>query len=645
MKTTFSFYDRWILAMALACCWLMPTLNAAQDDGFESIFDGRSLDGWQGQDMSFWSVEDGAITGSISPARAPRMNQYLIWQREMVQDFELKLEFRFTGCSAKNENGGFQFRSRRLPNGDVAGYQVDNNFGMPWRVRLYDEHGRHDLALEGERTVFDSRGIKHTEKLALEPGASDFRLTDWHEYHLVARGPSLVLHINGKKVAEVLDQDAANFEPAGVLAMQLHTGPPMKVQFRNIRYKRLPDTRQLTEREKSLMAAALHWTLGDRIESQQPPVRAVGTVVTETPADPTALPSDSAAEFENACLNSDMALNDSKTWNVVGQGLTVFLRARVPDGNWTSALFTKGAQVENTNFNLSGGIRDDVRGPEISFRIHTEAGSFSVSFPVAAVDARVWHDLVGRYDGRSLQLFCDAKLMAQTPASGSLTANAEPLLIGGEMHRGELRRKFTGQMREAALWDRALPEEAIRTLSLGRDRSASSDPSVTSSNWQGYQRLDFRLGNRTCLLVIPKNPAAGRPWIWRTEFFGHEPQADVALLGKGFHVAYIDVQNLYGAPVALDAMDQFHQHLTTKYGLSTRTVLEGFSRGGLFAFNWAARHPEWIACLYVDAPVCDFKSWPAGWGAGPVAARLGALQRGVWPDRRECPDVPVQPGG
>jgi pimeloyl-ACP methyl ester carboxylesterase len=143
-----------------------------------------------------------------------------------------------------------------------------------------------------------------------------------------------------------------------------------------------------------------------------------------------------------------------------------------------------------------------------------------------------------------------------------------------------------------------------------------SAPPVQRSTWESFERLDFVVDGRPCLLVAPKSPAPGRPWLWRTEFFGHEPQADVALLGRGFHVVYMDVQNLYGAPVALDHMDRFYAHLTNEYNLSPKTVLEGFSRGGLFAFNWAARHPNRTACVYVDAPVCDFKSWPGGLGKG-----------------------------
>ena len=140
--------------------------------------------------------------------------------------------------------------------------------------------------------------------------------------------------------------------------------------------------------------------------------------------------------------------------------------------------------------------------------------------------------------------------------------------------------------------------------------------SGSAAEWNGYEQLQFSVDGRDCLLVVPKTPAPGKPWIWRTEFFGHEPQVDIALLGQGFHVAYMDVQNMYGAPVALDHMDKFHAYLTQEFGLSPQTVLEGFSRGGLFAFNWAARNPAKVATIYVDAPVCDFKSWPGGKGNG-----------------------------
>src|SRR2546427_3362754 len=240
-----------LLANALVLlCWTYcsSAFAAGVTDDFESLFDGSTLEGWIGQDMSFWSVEEGAITGTISPEHSPKPNQYLVWQGGLLDDFELKVTFRLRSTNSPAVNSGFQFRSRRLPNGDVAGYQVDNNYNMPWKARLYDEFGRHDLALPRERTVFDAGGTKHTETLALEPGADDFRLDEWHEYHLIAQGRKLSLRVNGKLIAEVTDNDDDSFEATGILALQLHTGPPMKTQFKEIRLKRLTPARKPSAR-------------------------------------------------------------------------------------------------------------------------------------------------------------------------------------------------------------------------------------------------------------------------------------------------------------------------------------------------------------------------------------------------------------
>ena len=130
------------------------------------------------------------------------------------------------------------------------------------------------------------------------------------------------------------------------------------------------------------------------------------------------------------------------------------------------------------------------------------------------------------------------------------------------------------------------------------------------SDWNGFTRIDFSIAGRPCLLVLPAQPAPGRPWIWRTEFFGHEPQADLALLAQGWHVAYMDAKNLYGAPKAMAWFGQFYAHLVVQFGLSPRVVLEGFSRGGLYAINFALAHPKRVAALYLDAPVLDIRSWP-----------------------------------
>lgn len=137
------------------------------------------------------------------------------------------------------------------------------------------------------------------------------------------------------------------------------------------------------------------------------------------------------------------------------------------------------------------------------------------------------------------------------------------------------------------------------------------------SDYRGYERHDFEADGCEAIVVVPKTAAPGRPWIWRAEFFDHEPQADVALLGHGLHLVHLVVGNTFGCPTAMDHWDVFYELLTQQFGLSSKVALEGFSRGGLYCYNWAARHPERVACIYADAPVCDFKSWPAGKGRAP----------------------------
>ncbi|MBC8356482.1 MAG: alpha/beta hydrolase [Planctomycetes bacterium] len=136
------------------------------------------------------------------------------------------------------------------------------------------------------------------------------------------------------------------------------------------------------------------------------------------------------------------------------------------------------------------------------------------------------------------------------------------------------------------------------------------------SAWHGFDRFDFDVDSRKCIVVAPKKAAESTPWIWRARFFGHEPQADIALLEHGLHVVYCDVGNLFGNPVAVAHWDAFYAYLTEEQGFAPKAALEGMSRGGLIIYNWAAANPEKVSCIYGDAPVCDFKSWPGGKGQG-----------------------------
>ena len=146
---------------------------------------------------------------------------------------------------------------------------------------------------------------------------------------------------------------------------------------------------------------------------------------------------------------------------------------------------------------------------------------------------------------------------------------------------------------------------------------AAEPPSaVTRSQWQGHEQESFMLNGRECRVVRPAKAAPGAPWVWRPEFFDAFNQADLALLDEGFHLCYIDLKNSFGCPSSLDLMDRFYDHVTATYRVSKKTSLFGFSRGGLYALNWASRHPDRVAMIYLDAAVCDFKSWPAGKGKG-----------------------------
>jgi len=132
------------------------------------------------------------------------------------------------------------------------------------------------------------------------------------------------------------------------------------------------------------------------------------------------------------------------------------------------------------------------------------------------------------------------------------------------------------------------------------------------SQWEGYDRYDFEFNGKPAIVVAPKHALPGKPWAWRGEFFGAFPNADIALIGKGFHLAYIGVPDLFGSPEAVTQWNGFYQELTGKYSFARKVALIGLSRGGLYCYNWAAANPDKVACLYADAAVCDFKSWPGG---------------------------------
>jgi len=136
------------------------------------------------------------------------------------------------------------------------------------------------------------------------------------------------------------------------------------------------------------------------------------------------------------------------------------------------------------------------------------------------------------------------------------------------------------------------------------------------SDWNGYVRYDFEVNQRPVLVVAPRESAAGKPWVWHGEFFGHKPAPDIALLGKGFHIVYTRIPDQFGGPSAVAHWNAVYKVLTERHGLRRKAALVGVSRGGLYCYNWAAQNPDKVACIYGDAPVCDVRSWPMGKGHG-----------------------------
>ena len=141
-------------------------------------------------------------------------------------------------------------------------------------------------------------------------------------------------------------------------------------------------------------------------------------------------------------------------------------------------------------------------------------------------------------------------------------------------------------------------------------------------NFHGFTGYEFKNEEGvTCRVVEPRVAAKGRPWLWRARFWDFEPQTDIDLLERGYHVAYCDVAELFGSPRAVARWDAFYKQMI-KAGFSRKMALEGMSRGGLIVYNWAAKNADKVACIYADAPVMDIKQWPMISGSADEKQRM-----------------------
>lgn len=243
-----------ILTLCIALIWTAPTSPAAppqgqgsrgaqvpdDNSGFEPLFDGKSLAGWEGE-PGYWHVEDGTIVGETTAAKPLKQNTFLLWRGGGVRDFELKAEFRLTPSA----NSGIQYRSAVVPEVSrwaLKGYQADLDGANAYTGMLYEERARGFLAPRGQ---FSRMAANKTLKLIADlgdPGALKAFINtgaEWNRIHIIARGNSLMHIVNGRVMAAFIDEDPQARALDGLLGLQLHAGPPMKNEFRYILYKKL----------------------------------------------------------------------------------------------------------------------------------------------------------------------------------------------------------------------------------------------------------------------------------------------------------------------------------------------------------------------------------------------------------------------
>ena len=230
-----------VRACVLVCCLTFSAPSFATDPGFMPIFDGESLTGWRGAE-NFWRVENGVIVAESTEQNPCQENTFLVWDYGEVDDFELRLKFRISGSDSANS--GIQFRGVQREDGHVVGYQADIDKRGQWVGCLYDEAmPRKLLARRGQKVAIDTEGERTVEEFAsADELFSHVRQGDWNDYTISARGNVITLAINGHETIYLTDNDPTGLDRHGLLALQLHSGPPMKIEFKDLQIKRFPLT-------------------------------------------------------------------------------------------------------------------------------------------------------------------------------------------------------------------------------------------------------------------------------------------------------------------------------------------------------------------------------------------------------------------
>lgn len=201
------------------------------EPGFVSMFNRIDLTGWEGK-PGWWYVEQGAITSQSTAEKPCLKANYLMWRGGRPANFELRLRYRLVGG-----NSGIQFRSQERPDWDTYGYQADIDADGQWTGALF-EHARGGIAMRGQSVIVDAAGQKTVSQFA-DPSAllKQIRNEDWNDYCVVARGAEMTLSINGVVMSRTIDREQGKAARDGLVALQMHPGPPMKIQFKDLRIR------------------------------------------------------------------------------------------------------------------------------------------------------------------------------------------------------------------------------------------------------------------------------------------------------------------------------------------------------------------------------------------------------------------------
>lgn len=242
MKKLLPLVPQTLVAYCLvAGCLFFASNSLLAEEGFKELFNGKDLTGWKGN-PDLWSVEEGAITGKTTAEDPLKFNTFLIWEAGTVSDFVLELEYKLVAGDEKNPGGnsGIQYRSKVIDDKDfiVGGYQADIDLSLTYSGINYEERGRGILAQRGQRVTLDAAGEKKVEDFGDAKKLGEMiKGNAWNQYRIVAKGNKVSHFINDELMSEVIDGQTEKAASEGVLAFQIHQGPPMVIQFKNIRLK------------------------------------------------------------------------------------------------------------------------------------------------------------------------------------------------------------------------------------------------------------------------------------------------------------------------------------------------------------------------------------------------------------------------